>query len=814
MEEQIQRLEHGQTATLNYNSGKLKIDSQVPLQEVQKILRSDGAYIDSLAPSKPARGGAAGKVALRRGTYGSIEGSQEQVSAALEHAHGYDEGTDDSVRGAHFHSHPASGSAGQMASSEAHAAEAALASGSAASMQGAAGHAHGHGHGHGHSHSHGHGHGHDHSHEGNHSHADEHDHGHDHSHDHGGSAMKRQLIISAALYGGALLLEGRLPGIVQIILYLAAMVLSGYGTFLKGLKRLVQLRFNMDTLMTIALIGAVSIGEWKEATMVAILFGLNELLEGIGMEKARRSMETLLQVAPKQAVLIRDGKESLVPIESLQAGDTVLVRAGEKIPSDGVVLEGASSVNEAAITGESLPLEKAPGDRVFGGSINHEGVLRIHIEKAYEDSSLAQILHLVQEAQETKTPTELFINRFAKYYTPAIMFVALLVAIVPPLLFQGGWKEWLYQGLAVLIVGCPCALILASPIAIVAGITRNARHGVLVKGGVFLEQLGRIDTLAFDKTGTLTRGEPHVEQTVVYDSDEEHFYRVAAAIEQSSTHPLAKAIVRETSRRGIPAEQPEEVVAASGKGIQAVLGGRRYWLGNEASVSHIALPDTVKRDVERFKASGLTLVLVADSEAVLGLFGIADEIRPESDAVVAALHRRGIRRTVMLTGDHPQTAEKVARAVGVTSFFGSLLPEDKVAKIRELGREGRVAMVGDGINDAPALATAELGIAMGKGTDSAIETADIVLMQDHLGKLPEAIGIARSTNRVIGTNIIIAMGLKLAALLLTIPGWLTLWFAILSDMGATILISLLSLTLLIERKESTAISTINPKVND
>ncbi|GAA4872970.1 hypothetical protein GCM10023310_60810 [Paenibacillus vulneris] len=782
MEEQIQQLEHGQNATLNYNSGKLKIDPNVSLPEVQKILRSDGAFIDSLAPRsvKPA---AAGKVTQRVRSHNErLEESREQVSAAVEHAC-TDCGTE------HHHSR------GHHADSDA------VEHGDAAARtvphissrnDGASGHAHDHSHEHGHDHRHAHDHAHEHD-----------DHGHDHSHSHGGSSMIKQLVVSAVLYGAALLLEDRVPGFVSILLYLGAILLSGYSTFIKGLKRLVKLRFNMDTLMTIALIGAVSIGEWKEATMVAILFGINELLEGIGMEKARRSMESLLQVAPKQAVRIRDGKEASVPIESLEAGDIVLVRAGEKIPSDGRVLEGTSSVNEAAITGESLPLEKVPGDPVFGGSINHDGVLHILIEKAYEDSSLARILHLVQEAQETKTPTELFINRFAKYYTPAIMIIALIVAVFPPLFLQGDWKEWLYQGLAVLIVGCPCALILASPIAIVAGITRNARHGILVKGGVFLEQLGRIDTIAFDKTGTLTLGEPHVEQTAVYDADEQRFYRVAASIEQSSTHPLAKAILRETGKRGIQAEQPEEVVAASGVGIRAVLGGKRYSLGNEASVSHLALPEAVKEDIARFKASGLTLVLVADQEAVLGLFGIADEVRPESAGVVASLHRRGIRRTVMLTGDHPQTAEKVARAVGVTSFYGGLLPEDKVEKIRELGRGGRVAMVGDGINDAPALATAELGIAMGKGTDSAIETADIVLMQDHLGKLPDAIAIARSTNRIIAINITIAMGLKLAALLLTIPGMLTLWFAILSDMGATIIISLLSLTMLVERKSPT-----------
>ncbi|MFH5186533.1 cation-translocating P-type ATPase [Paenibacillus sp. TAB 01] len=838
LEEQIQKLEHGENATLSYNSGKLRVDSRVPLSHIRDILKGDGAYI----ASPPA------KIRRASSDQGERAGQQNnpEVAAGLEQPIGgtglafrSPSATDKRPLMAHSHetheeeSHSHHGHESQaLHTANQHGQENRGVQGTAAphadhddvnarhtpSHHGPDDHA-GHTHSHhgpddhsGHTHSH-HGHGdhaeHTHSHHGSddsmheHGHADD-GHGHDHDHEHGGAGQTRQLIFSAVLYATALLLQDRVPVPISIILYLAAIALSGYSTFIKGLKRLVKLQFNMDTLMTVALLGAIGIGEWKEATLVAILFGINEKLEGMGMEKARKSMETLLQVAPKQAILLEGGREAVVPIESLQAGDLVLVRAGEKIPSDGLVAEGSSSVNEAAITGESLPIGKTTGDPVFGGSINQDGILKIRIEKAYEDSSLARILHLVQEAQETKTPTELFINRFAKYYTPAIMIIALLVVVIPPLLFHGDWMHWFYQGLAVLIVGCPCALILASPIAIVAGITRNARQGILIKGGVFLEQLGRIDTLAFDKTGTLTLGEPHVERTAIYADDKELFYRVAGAIEQSSTHPLAKAIRKELALKGLPAEAAlpaQDIVAASGRGIEAVIGGKRYWLGNEAHLEHLILPQAVRSDVEQFKADGLTLVLVADSEAVLGVFGIADEIRPESRSVIAALHASGrIRRTVMLTGDHPQTAEKVARAVGVTSYFGGLLPQDKVAKIRGLMQEGRVAMIGDGINDAPALAAAELGIAMGKGTDSAIETADIVLMQDHLGKLPEAIRIARRVNRTIRWNLGIAMGLKLAALLLTIPGLLTLWFAILSDMGATILITLISLTLLIERK--------------
>ncbi|WP_127586395.1 heavy metal translocating P-type ATPase [Paenibacillus koleovorans] len=634
------------------------------------------------------------------------------------------------------------------------------------------------------------GHNHDHSHA---HHAEE---GHDHSHSTTGR-MKLLLGSAVVLYVGGMLLEDRVQDWLPIALFLVAMAISGYTTFIKGAKNLFKLKFNIDTLMTIALVGAISIGEWKEATLVAILFGLNEWLEGYGIEKARRSMETLLQVAPKEATVLRDGGEIVVPIARLQVGDIVLVRSGQKIPSDGVVAEGKSSVNEAAITGESLPVEKSKDEAVFGGSVNNEGVLKIRIQKAYQDSSLAKILHLVEEAQETKTPTELFINRFAKYYTPLIMIIALLVTVVPPLLLGGDWGAWLYQGLAVLIVGCPCALILSSPIAIIAGITSNARNGILVKGGVFLEQLGKITTIAFDKTGTLTKGEPHVAQELVYD---ERFYPIAGAIEKSSSHPLAKAIMKKMDERNVVFEEPEEITTVSGQGIVAKINGATYWLGNEKNMKHLAISADVQQDIDAMKNEGLTLVLVSDEQVVLGVFGIADEIREESRAVIDALHTAGIRETVMLTGDHQKTAEKVAKAVGVKSFYGNLLPEDKVARVKQLSETGQVAMIGDGINDAPALATAQLGIAMGKGTDSAIETADIVLMQDHLGKLPQAIFIAKRVNRVIKANIIFSLGLKLIALLLTIPGWLTLWIAILSDMGATILVTLFSLTILIHKQ--------------
>ncbi|KKI90259.1 cadmium transporter [Bacillus sp. SA1-12] len=619
--------------------------------------------------------------------------------------------------------------------------------------------------------------------------------GHEHEH-HTGVKWIALLSLSAIFYVAAYLIEYWGNENIAIGLFLAATVLSGYQTFLKGLKNLFKVKFNIETLMTIALIGALSIGEWKEGALVAILFGLNEYLEGLGMQKARKSMEKLLEIAPKEATVLENGQEKLVKISSLAINQLVLVRTGERIPSDGVVIEGKSSVNEAAITGESMPVEKEIGEPVFGGSINNEGILKVKITKAYEDSSLAKILHLVEEAQETKTPTELFINKFAKYYTPIIMIIAAIVMVIPPL-FAGNWGEWFYQGLAVLIVGCPCALVLASPIAIVSGITKNARNGILIKGGVFLEQLGKITAVAFDKTGTITKGEPYVEKVLKYDPA---FLQIAASIEKKSSHPIAKAVVRRAE--ALRLEEPDEVSTVSGSGMIAKLNNITYFLGNEAQIKHLSIPEHVQKDIASLKESGMSLVILANEVKILGIMGISDQIREESSSVISSLLALGVNKTIMLTGDHKKTAEKVAKQAGLTSYYSSLLPEEKVAKIKELAKREKVAMIGDGINDAPALAAADLGIAMGKGTDSAIETADIVLMQDHLGKLPLAIRTAKRVNAIIKWNIALALGLKLIALLLTIPGLLTLWIAILSDMGATILVTLISLTVLYEKKGS------------
>ncbi|MGZ9585442.1 heavy metal translocating P-type ATPase [Paenibacillus marinisediminis] len=690
---EIRKLPDGESAELLYNSGTLKLHPNVDRQQVERILKKDGARL--LSADQP---------------------SADSSSAAHEHDHGS--------------------------------------------------HAHGD--------------------------------GHSHSHEHGSmNVMKWLLGFSAVLYAATFLVEGLIPEWALIAMFLTAIVISGYSTFIQGLKNLARLKFNMDTLMTVALTGAVLMGEWKEATLVAILFGLNEILEGYGMERARRSVAALLAVAPKQANVIRDGATVVIPIAELRVGDTVLVRPGEKIPSDGTVLEGESAVNEAAITGESLPVSKNVNDSVFGGSLNTSGIMKVRVDKAYEDSSLAKILHLVREAQDTKTPTELFIDKFARIYTPLIMIIAALVILVPPLFLDGDWSKWLYQGIAVLIVGCPCSLILSSPIAIVSGITRTARQGILVKGGVHLEQLGKINALAFDKTGTLTKGEPAVMAERVYDA--ERCYAVTGSIEQSSLHPLAKAMMRHLEAQGMSSfAEPTRSETVAGQGIEAVVNGTAYVVGSERTLMREGEAfRQALADAEAMRAEGYTIVAVTDEQGPLGVFGLADEIREESRETIAALHQAGVTHTIMLTGDNEQSAKRVAEAVGVSEYRAGLLPEQKVAEVKRLAGQYKVAMVGDGINDAPALASAQLGIAMGKGTDSAVETADIVLMQDHLGKLPAAIRVSRQVNRIIRLNIGLSLGLKLFALLLTIPGLLTLWIAILSDMGATIIVTLLGLTILL-----------------
>lgn len=577
-------------------------------------------------------------------------------------------------------------------------------------------------------------------------------------------------------------------------LFAVAILLGGYPLFKTGLKNLLHLEFDMKTLMTIAIIGAAIIGEWSEGAVVVILFAISEVLERYSMDKARASIRSLMEHAPTEALVIRNGQEITLKAEDIEIGDMMIVKPGQMIAMDGVIVEGLSSVNQAAITGESVPVEKVLDDEVFAGTLNEEGFLKVKVTKLIDDTTIAKIIHLVEEAQAEKAPSQRFIDRFAKYYTPVIMVVAALVAVIPPLLFASNWQEWIYQGLAVLVVGCPCALVISTPVSIVTAIGNAARNGVLIKGGNFLEEAGAIQAIAFDKTGTLTKGMPVVTDFINF-SDDENLLAIVAALEGKSLHPLAAAIINSAAANtnDYDVEQFSSVI---GMGVKGTVNGTEYRVGNLRLFAEI--PETIMNQMIVLRNQGKTVMIAGTNTDILALIAVADEVRESSRKVIERLHQLGIQHTILLTGDNRATAEAIGHHVGVTSIEAELLPQDKVAFIKKLKAQfGRVAMIGDGINDAPALATATVGIAMGgAGSDTALETADIALMNDDLKKLPFTIKLSRKTLQIIKQNITFSLAIKLLALLLVIPGWLTLWIAIFADMGMTLLVTLNGLRLL------------------
>lgn len=577
----------------------------------------------------------------------------------------------------------------------------------------------------------------------------------------------------------------------SVALFAGSMLVGGYHMFGTGLRNLSKLQFDMKTLMTIAIIGAVIIGEWREGAVVVFLFAISEVLETFSMNKARQSIRGLMDLAPSRALVQRGGELIEMDTEDIRIGDVMIVKPGQKIAMDGEVLRGESSINQAAITGESIPVSKEAGDEVFAGTMNEEGALEITVTKRVEDTTIAKIIHLVEEAQAEKAPSQKFIDRFATYYTPGIIAIAFLVALIPGFV-TGDWQLWIYQGLAVLVVGCPCALVVSTPVAIVTAIGNAARQGVLIKGGIHLEETGRIKAVAFDKTGTLTKGYPEVTDVYAengYDKDD--VLKIAASVEAMSQHPLARAITKRVNE----IYTSTAFKSLTGKGVTASVNGQRVYVGSLGWAKEFGF--AVPQAYEKLQESGKSVVAVFSDMELIGSVAVADAIRQESPAIIQALKNIGIEETIMLTGDHPVTAQAIAGQIGVTDVRAGLMPEEKLAAIKELqGVYGRVAMVGDGINDAPALAASTVGIAMGgAGTDAALETADIALMADDLEKLPYTIRLSRKTLRIIKENIIFALSLKIIALLLIIPGWLTLWIAIFADMGATLLVILNALRL-------------------
>ncbi len=592
--------------------------------------------------------------------------------------------------------------------------------------------------------------------------------------------------------------------IFSILAYGAAILVGGYRLFATGLKNLFRLEFDMRTLMTIAVIGAAIIGEWGEGATVVILFAISEVLESYSMDKARQSIRSLMDIAPKEALIRRNNEEITVEVNKIQIGDILIVKPGQKIAMDGMVVKGESAVNQAAITGESVPVSKSIDDEVFAGTLNDEGLLEVKVTKHVDDTTIAKIIHLVEEAQAERAPSQAFVDRFAKYYTPVIMFISLLVAVLPPLLFDGDWSKWIYQGLAVLVVGCPCALVISTPVSIVTAIGNAARNGVLIKGGIHLEEMGAIKAIALDKTGTLTEGIPVVTDYLLQtNKNANELLAIITALENSSQHPLASAIIKKAKQENVPYKDIKiaDFSSITGKGIKGRVNDKMYYVGSPNLFDEI-LPNGIsanlKAKIIELQNQGKTVMAAGTATEILALLAVADEVRGNSKSVIQKLHSLGIQKTIMLTGDNSGTANAIGKQVGVSDIQADLLPQDKLTFIKNLrNKYDHVAMVGDGVNDAPALAASNVGIAMGgAGTDTALETADIALMADDLGKLPFTVKLSRKALFIIKQNITFSLGIKLLALLLVIPGWLTLWIAIFADMGATLIVTLNGLRLL------------------
>ncbi|MEX2587397.1 MAG: cation-translocating P-type ATPase [Actinomycetota bacterium] len=576
------------------------------------------------------------------------------------------------------------------------------------------------------------------------------------------------------------------------VLYALVVAVSGYPIARSGLAAArATHRPDINLLMTIAVIGAVGIGAWVEAALVVVLYALGADLESYAVNRARRSLGDLLSLAPDWARVVRNLVEVEIDAEQLQVGDQVVVRPGERIPADGRVMGGSSAVDQSPITGESVPVDKLPGDQVFAGTLNAEGRLVIDVDTAPGDTTLDRISRAVAEAQARKAPIQRWVDRFAAVYTPIVVAVAALTAVVPPLAGFGSFETWLYRGLAFLILACPCALVIATPVSLVSSLARASAAGVLVKGGAFLEIASRVKAVAFDKTGTLTAGRPRLLQVIALGgATETEVLRWAASLESASEHPLARAVVDTATERAVGAAPVDDFVSLRGVGVQGAVEGRQLRIGSPALFAETRLDGDVQGTIERLRQEGQTVVLLGDESTVLGILAMGDAPRAQAAEAVAELRRVGVERTFLLSGDHAEAAAAIGKAAGVDEVLGQLMPEDKVKaveRIREL--YGVTAMVGDGVNDAPALARADLGVAMGTaGSPSAIEIADIALMGDDVTKVAGLVGLSRWTQAVVRQNIVFSLVVKAVAAVLAFGGLLTLWMAVLADVGATLIV--------------------------
>ena len=582
-------------------------------------------------------------------------------------------------------------------------------------------------------------------------------------------------------------------------LALLAILSSGLPTYKKGLIALRNLNLNMNALMAIAVTGAMLIGQWPEAAMVMFLFALAEVIETKSLDRARNAIRSLLDLAPETATVHQlDGSWAEVPASSVVVDARVRVRPGERIALDGVVVSGNSAVNQAPITGESLPVEKGENDPVFAGTINQSGSLEFQVTALANNTTLARIIHAVEAAQGKRAPTQRFIDRFARIYTPAVFAIALLTVLLPPLFFGADWREWIYRALVLLVVSCPCALVISTPVTIVSGLANAARKGILIKGGVYLEQGRKLTVLALDKTGTLTYGKPEQTDFLSFSGDEQQVRGLAVSLADRSDHPVSQAIAGAAQDKNLQVHEITNFTAIPGRGVSGIIAGQLYHLGNHRLISELGLLTALlEEQLDKLERQGKTAVLLATATEVLGLFAVADTVKETSYQAVTQLHEMGVR-TVLLSGDNPHTASAIAQQVGIDEARGNLLPEEKLQTIESLLKQtGTVGMVGDGINDAPALARADIGFAMGAaGTDTAIETADVALMDDDLRKLPAFIRLSRTTSAILTQNIAFALSIKAIFITLTFAGQATMWMAVFADMGASLLVIFNGLRLL------------------
>jgi Cd2+/Zn2+-exporting ATPase len=612
---------------------------------------------------------------------------------------------------------------------------------------------------------------------------------------HTAAATRRQALViaSGAALGAGLLFEFvEFPLLLVRGTYLISILTGGIYTARRAWAATRVMSLDINVLMLVAVAGAMTIGEWSEGATVTFLFAFAQILEARSMDRARNAIRALMDLTPPEAVVRRAGRETRVPIDEVRVSETLLVNPGDKIPLDGVVLSGTSPVNQAPITGESLPVEKSAGDEVFAGTINGYGALDIRVTHLRQDTTLARIIALVELAQAQRAPSQAFVERFARYYTPGVIALAIAISVVPPFVLGEPFGTWFYRALVLLVISCPCALVISTPVSVVSAIATAARRGVLIKGGAHLERIGSIRCVAFDKTGTLTKGVPHVVEVIpLNETAVDEILEIAAGLEARSEHPVGRAILARAVESGIALPASAEFQSIPGRGAEAMVAGYPALIGNHRLIEERGLCNAaIHSRLDALAASGRTAVLVARQGRPLGIIALADRTRDSARDAIELLRHQGVRRVVMLTGDNQASADALAREVGVDETHAELLPHDKVAAVHQLRkRYGTVAMVGDGVNDAPALAAADVGIAMGTaGTDAALETADIALMADELLKIPFAVRLGRATLRNIQMNVAFSLGLKAIFLALAVAGSATLWMAVMADMGASLLV--------------------------